>query len=754
MKKNKLAAWFMIGGLCSLCIPELPAQAESGLHVGKFESYTQYRIAADNGILTAAPGNAPETTVSLPAYFDLREKGLVTPVQDQGSYGMCWSFSAMASLESQLIAQRPFIDLSEWQLAYYTYSPTFGFSIPGVTEASDILRQGGNAFMLSPILTRWVGPVAESAYPFGDYTVLDPYALPESFAPLNECHVTDVKFLSYNLNDKNFDAEIQAVKQAVYDGHATSMSYLNRDACYTENDSVYYNDNVYADGIYHAVTIVGWDDNFSADRFQADPGMNGAWLMKNSWGQDWGDNGYFWMSYAETSVVEVYYLQAEAVQVHDKQYMHDDYGFWTAISESESDKSAYVANVFTAEEDTWLTSVMFCTAMPEEEYAIQVYTDLKSPDKPNSGTSSAATTGRVAEYGYHTVDLTEPVYLENGETFSIVIYFSGNDGQHIPCETYSRYTSENPDGTVDVQETMITEEMLMQSLHSGESFYSTDGKHWHDMYEEAPIEDQYTVTEDGIELEMTVYARIGNICVRGLTQNVGRVVFSSYEEALPSGTEITLSCSGADAIYYTVNGGEEVLYTEPIILTEEMELSARAVSGTTAYPAYTQHYAIQKAVLSSMLDTGTNQYLQFEQLDDNVYVTTVLPKGTLSLQPMTTGEILCDTADFSSGSITQPDTSLPAVTFRVSGEGMQESLYVIYFTNDILGDVNLDGSIDAADAASILTYAALAGSGNATEELLPDAAWMMRADFNGDGTQDAADAADILTYAAEMGAGG
>ena len=67
----------------------------------------------------------------------------------------------------------------------------------------------------------------------------------------------------------------------------------------------YYNPYTYAysypgsAGVNHAVTLIGWDDNYSRENFNSASNVtsNGAWIARNSWGDDWGEAGYFYISY-------------------------------------------------------------------------------------------------------------------------------------------------------------------------------------------------------------------------------------------------------------------------------------------------------------------------------------------------------------------------------------------------------------------------------------------------------------------------
>ena len=146
---------------------------------------------------------------------------------------------------------------------------------------------GGNHYMSLAYLLRWSGPVNESQDPFDDSSH-------SSYSNLNPTkHVQDVLYIPVRLNY----LDINQIKAAL-------MTY---GALYTTihaDDSFQFAPDYYLDVITqsnHAITLIGWDDDYSADNFEVKPPGDGAFIIKNSWGTDFGYEGYWYISYYDKS---------------------------------------------------------------------------------------------------------------------------------------------------------------------------------------------------------------------------------------------------------------------------------------------------------------------------------------------------------------------------------------------------------------------------------------------------------------------
>ena len=202
--------------------------------------------------------------------WDWRKQGKVTPVRDQSGCGSCWAFAVLGALEgSYLIRNNMTSDESE----QYVLANSGAGSCAGGNRAS------ANAFLVA------TGTAAESAVP---YTATDGAASPGVSTPYQ---ALATGFVDSSTEDPSADK----IKAALCEYGPLSISVLATDAFQAYTSGVF-NEGPTAD-TNHAVTLIGWDDS------------KGAWLIKNSWGADWGETGghgtergYMWIAYGSNRV--------------------------------------------------------------------------------------------------------------------------------------------------------------------------------------------------------------------------------------------------------------------------------------------------------------------------------------------------------------------------------------------------------------------------------------------------------------------
>jgi len=350
----------------------------------------------DHSHLTNASRAAYRATY--PALYDLRKLGRVTPVQDQLSCGSCWSFAAMASLESgQLPAHN-------WKFSENNLKNTHGFDWGPCA--------GGNYDMAAAYLTRWSGPVAATSDPYNPYISTSPVLSP--LRHIQNFHVLPAKASALD-ND--------AIKWAVTNYGGVYVSF------YMDEASSYYNPNTYAynytgtASTNHAVTIVGWNDNYSRLNFATTPAGNGAYIVKNSWGTSWGDSGYMYVSYYDAkmgSKSSAVFYNAEDTTNYNRMYIYDRFGYVSSYGYGTLTASG--ANIFTAQEASSLVAAGIYTTDANTSYTITVTTGVGTT--PASGTLASTTSGTLPNAGYHTIALSSPVSLAQGDRFAVIVAYA------------------------------------------------------------------------------------------------------------------------------------------------------------------------------------------------------------------------------------------------------------------------------------------------------------------------------------------
>ena len=390
---------------------------------------------------------------SLPASYDLRSK--MPAIRNQNPFGNCWTYSAMAATESNLIikglAKSADIDLSEWHLTCHAYNPTSAEPAFTKDPESKYYNQGGNDWVAVALLARGTGSVAEAAapQPATEDKAYISEEIKRSHKLINALYLGSGTMREVPLNQ---DEERRTlIKEAIMAKGAVSVGIFWDNKGYDETNFAYNSSNILyekKDGNEitpnHAVTIVGWDDNFGKEKFTTvQPSQNGAWIVRNSWGADAeNDGGYFYLSYEESTLCDGVVYDTEEAPASERIYQYDPLGntaflAWdkNGLSEKKTAQESYTvffANIFTAKGNDLLNSVAFYTSMPDQSCTVKIYTGCSA--SPVDGSLVAEKKITVSAPGYNTLQLDSPVRLAKGEKFSVVVETASSIPYLLPCE--------------------------------------------------------------------------------------------------------------------------------------------------------------------------------------------------------------------------------------------------------------------------------------------------------------------------------
>lgn len=413
----------------------------------------------------------------LPGKYSLADT--LPTVRDQGDTGTCWSFASIASMESNMIKKGladKSVNLSEYHLAWFTYNGDNDnirsqYAGDDTYNAGRPYDNGGNAYMASSTLARWYGAVNDSV-------ASTPKRLDPSLRTQSRVHLEDVVWLTLPSNER----ERSVIKEYIMNNGAIVMGYCHHDRCYDEETLIHNCKHGsrainYQDAGYHDVAVAGWDDS------------KGAWLIRNSWGRNWGDNGYFYIDYDDTTIMDMFGFQV-GKKLKETQYIYqyDGVGFGDNLYISTTNFLA--ANRFVARTDMKLDAVG--TYAPADNSKIYVRVYLRPNQKsPVTGTKIYEYMYNVKEAGYHTLEIGKDIYIPKGFGYSIVTRTTFDyDGQKcylIPNEVKA-----------------INYDFSDIEYGNNQSYIYDSGK-WYDVEDVDNIFDDY----DGEEYE------IGNALIKG-----------------------------------------------------------------------------------------------------------------------------------------------------------------------------------------------------------------------------------------------
>lgn len=401
--------------------------------------------------------DAPDTT--LPARFDLREENALSSVKKQIG-GTCWAYGAFGAIESNMIKKGmgdASLDLSEAHLLWFARcqgaptdpsDPLFG---DGVILGTDGYEIGGGLYWVTAPLAAWEGVVYESDVPSHS----EKLPMDESLRFNSVAHLQNMRKFSKN--------DVRTVKETLMEKGALGFSYFIPEGieCVSEQCGYYQTRYDPSDpnhsevkGGGHTVTLVGWDDNFPKENFIETPPGDGAWILKNSWGENASrtEKGFFYLSYYEKSIGDITLFDMEPANNYSGIYQYDGDSQKSYRTGHGADTGFEQANVFEARQDENITAIGFYINDRSMPYEAEIYALEPNFDNPRDGKLLTSVSGQTDYIGYYTIPLSPCCTVQKGQLFSVVVKTAPcqNTTCHFDAHCYaprtSFYTIYNADG--------------------------------------------------------------------------------------------------------------------------------------------------------------------------------------------------------------------------------------------------------------------------------------------------------------------
>lgn len=371
----------------------------------------------------------PEDT-KIPDKFSLKNElkskyNIEIPVGNQLELGLCDTFATVKCAETNYALKTgKYIDISERYLDYMTSKDFF-----------HTVRNAGEASFGPDVMTilETFGAPTEKEVPYRDYNTNEYDKLKNANLELK---VTST-IIFPNIKELK-DDDLKSRWIDVLKIHIMKYGSINMPICAPvgnsfneKTNSYYFKEGVTDAASGHAISIVGWDDNFSKDNFLVTPEYDGAFICLNSYGKEFGEEGYFYISYYSDDFIQLTgVINTEVPKKYNKyNYCKNLFSTDGFIPREQKENKFFGMKFVKNSENEFLSHITIGAGVNHrEDYETTIKFYLNNQDDSfdkNKMILLGETTSITSGSSSANITLDKPVRIK-GDNFSIIVEINGS----------------------------------------------------------------------------------------------------------------------------------------------------------------------------------------------------------------------------------------------------------------------------------------------------------------------------------------